>query len=107
MEGAAGVCVVITDTQRVAMRGGDIVARKDLLKTVKLSHSTQSKFDHTWEWLIAPAPDEHRSRDYVHMVAARIYEHAAADEIAAAPPGPGTAQGPPPEDGLADAEVKT
>src|SRR5207237_1778892 len=41
---AIGVSVLITDTQRVAMRGGDIVARKALLKTVKLPHSTHAKF---------------------------------------------------------------
>jgi hypothetical protein len=93
---AVGVGVLITDTQRVVMHGADIVSRKDLLKTVKLPHSTHPKFDLTWEWLIAPAPEEHRSRDYVHMVSARIYEHAAAQTESA-----------PMEDGPADAEIKS
>mgnify|MGYP001587983380 CR=1 FL=1 len=82
---AGGVSVLITDTQRVAMRGSDIVGRKDLLKTVRLPHSTNPKFDETWEWLIAPAPEEHPTRDYVHMVSARIYERAAVAETATTP----------------------
>jgi hypothetical protein len=92
---ATGVSVLITDTQPVAMHGGDIVSRKDLLKTVKVPHSTHTKFDLTWEWLIALAPEEHRTRDYVHMVSARTYEHAAAPSESA-----------PMEGGLADVEIK-
>ncbi|TAL00555.1 MAG: hypothetical protein EPO08_13300 [Rhodospirillaceae bacterium] len=77
---AAGVGVLITDTERFAMQGDKIVSRTDLLKTVRLPPPPRPQFDEEWDWLIAPAPEEHPSQDMLHVVSARIYERQVPEE---------------------------
>lgn len=81
---AVGVSVVITDTQRIAVRDGKIVGRKDLLRSLKLPHAPHPQHDQEWEWLIAPAGEERPSLDIRHMISARIYERPLPEEMAAA-----------------------
>jgi hypothetical protein len=64
------------------------------------------KFDEEWEWLIAPAGEEHPTRDIRHMVSARIFERPVPEESAAAATARANTETPeelPAEDGLADA----
>ena len=77
---AAGVGVVITDTERFAMQGDRIVSRTDLLKTVRLPPAPRPQFDEEWDWMIAPAPEDHPSHDMLHAVSARIYERHVPEE---------------------------
>jgi len=98
---AKSVSVLITDTQRFATQGDKIGARKDLLKTVKLPQPANHQLDEDWEWLIAPAPEEHKSRDYVHAVSARIYQRQRAAPDAAPPTPAEPVEELPVEDGLA------
>jgi len=101
---AKGVGVIITDTERFAMQGDRIVARTDLLKTVRLPTSTRRQCDEEWDWMIAPAPEEHPTQDMLHAVSGRIFERNVVEEAAEAnvQNADEPAAVPPPEDGLAD-----
>ena len=81
---ATGVGVLITDTERFAMQGDKVVSAPDLLKTVRLPPAPRSQFNEEWDWLIAPAPEEHPSQDMVHVVHGRIYDRHAPEENAEA-----------------------
>jgi hypothetical protein len=83
---AKGIGVVVTDTERFAMQGDRIVARSDLLKAVRLPVAPRVQLNEEWDWMIAPAPEEHPSQDIVHVVSARIYERQVPEEKAAAAP---------------------
>ena len=72
---ATSVSVLITDTERFAMQDDSVVARTDLLKGVRLPQSSKIVNNEEWDWLLAPAPEEHPSHDMVHVVNGRIYEH--------------------------------
>jgi hypothetical protein len=103
MNRTVGVSVLITDTARVAMRNGKTAGRKDLMKTVTLPHSSQAKSDEIWEWLIAPAPEEYKKADVLHLMAARTFQHQPPEETAVAQPSVETVEEIPADDGLADA----
>jgi hypothetical protein len=77
---AKGVTLLITDTERFAMQGDKIVSRSDLLKGVRLPLSARPVHNEEWDWVIAPAPEEHPAQDFVHVVNARVYEHNLTDE---------------------------
>jgi hypothetical protein len=100
-----GVSLLITDTERFAMQGEKIVARTDLLKGVRLPATARPIHNDEWDWLIAPAPEEHPSQDMVHVVTARVYEHQLPEEKPAAAPAPAEGALPTPapgDDGLGD-----
>jgi len=71
---ATGVGVIITDTERFAMQGDKVVSRGDLLRAYRLPHTPTAVHNEEWEWLIAPAPEEHPSHDYEHTIVGRVYE---------------------------------
>ncbi len=77
---ATSVSVLITDVERFAMQGEKVVARTDLLKGVKLPQSSKIMNNEEWDWLIAPAPEEHPAQDMVHVVNGRIYQHQLPEE---------------------------
>ena len=102
---AVGIGVVITDTERFAMQGDTIVSRTDLLKTVRLPATPRPLFDEEWDWMIAPAPEEHPSQDILHVVSARIYERQVPEETAKPEESGEPVEDLPQEDGLADEEI--
>lgn len=83
---ATGVGVIITDTERFAMQGDHIVSRVDLLKALKLPMTPTVGHNEEWDWLAAPHPEEHPSHDYIHTVAAKVYQRNVSDEDKAKDP---------------------
>ena len=81
---ATGVGVIITDTDRFAMQDGKIVSRTDLLKAYKLPPTPTMVHNEEWDLLIAPHPEEHPSHDYIHTVAAKVYQRNVAPEAVSA-----------------------
>lgn len=79
-EEAAGVGVIITDTDRFAMQGDHVVSRTDLLKALKLPPTPTVGHNEEWDWLIAPHPEEHPTHDYVHTVVGKVYRRNVPDE---------------------------
>ncbi len=77
---ASGVALLITDTERFAMQGDKIVSRSDLLKGIRLPATARSMHNEEWDWVIAPAPEEHPAQDMVHVVTARVYERLSEEE---------------------------
>lgn len=74
---AAGIGVLITDTERFAMQGDKVVSKHDLLKALKLPPTPTIVHNEEWDWLIAPHPEEHPTHDYVHTVVGKIYQRGA------------------------------
>lgn len=92
-EEATGVGVIVTDTERFAMQGDQIVSRTDLLKALKLPLSPSAVHNEEWDWMAAPHPEEHPTHDYLHAVVGKVYlrniseeEKAKNAEAAEAPP---------------------
>lgn len=73
-EEATGIGVIITDEVRIAMQDDKMVSRTDLMKALKLPHTPTIIHNEEWDWLAAPHPEEHPTHDYIHTVAARVYE---------------------------------
>ena len=73
-EEATGIGVIITDEHRIAMQADKTVSRSDLLKALKLPHTPTVVHNEEWDWMFAPHPEEHSTHDYIHTVAAKIYE---------------------------------
>jgi hypothetical protein len=79
-EEAAGVAVLITDTDRLAMQGDHIVSRTDLLKALKLPLTATIVHNEEWDWMAAPHPEEHPTHDYLHTVVGKVYQHNLTEE---------------------------
>lgn len=79
-EEAAGVGVIITDTERFAMQGDHIVSRTDLLKALKLPPTATVVHNEEWDWMAAPHPEEHPTHDYIHSVVGKVYQRNVAEE---------------------------
>ena len=77
---AAGVGVIVTDTERFAMQDDKVVSRTDLLKAYRLPPSPSIIHNEEWDWLIAPHPEEHPSHDTIHSVSGKIYQRHISDE---------------------------
>lgn len=77
---AAGVGVLITDTERFAMQDEKIVSRTDLLKAYHLPPTATLVHNEEWDWLIAPHPEEHPSHDYIHSVSGKVYQRNISEE---------------------------
>ncbi len=73
-EDATGIGVIITDEDRIALQGDTTVSRTDLLKALKLPKTPTVVHNEEWDWLAAPHPEDHPTHDYVHTVAAKVYE---------------------------------
>jgi hypothetical protein len=71
---AAGVGVIITDSERFALQDEKIVSRTDLLKALRLPPTPTVIHNEEWDWFIAPHPEEHPSHDYVHTVVGKVYQ---------------------------------
>jgi len=81
---STGVGVIVTDTDRFAMQDDKIVSRTDLLKAYKLPPTPTIVHNEEWDWLIAPHPEEHPSHDYIHTVAAKVYQRNIVEEAVSA-----------------------
>lgn len=79
-EEATGVGVIITDTDRFAMQGDNIVSRTDLLKALKLPHTATLGHNEEWDWLAAPHPEDHPTHDYIHTVVGKVYQRNISEE---------------------------
>lgn len=77
---ATGIAVLITDTDRFAMQGDNVVSRTDLLKALKLPPTATIVHNEEWDWLAAPHPEDHPTHDYVHTVVGKVYQHNLSDE---------------------------
>lgn len=79
-EEATGLAVLITDTDRFAMQGDNVVSRTDLLKALKLPLTATIVHNEEWDWVAAPHPEEHPTHDYIHTVVGKVYQHNLSDE---------------------------
>lgn len=71
---ATGVCALITDTERFELGGDRVLSRKDLVTGVKFPDTASRAHNLEWQWLKAPAPEEHPTHDIEHTVITRLYE---------------------------------
>ena len=77
---AAGIGLLVTDTERFAMQDDKIVSRTDLLKAFRLPPTASLTHNEDWDWLISPHPEEHPTHDYVHTIVGKVYTRGTVEE---------------------------
>lgn len=77
---ATGVGAIITDTESFELAGDRVVSRKDLVTGVKFPDTASRAHNLEWQWLKAPAPEDHPTHDTEYTVITRLYERFIPDE---------------------------
>ena len=73
-EQTKAVSAIITDTEKLQIAGDRIVSRKDLLPGLTFPPTATQIHNLEWQWLIAPAGEEHETHDIEHTVVTKLYE---------------------------------
>ena len=73
-EQAKGVGAIVTDTEKLEIAGDRIVSRKNLIPGLTFPSTATQIHNLEWQWLIAPAGEEHETHDIEHKVITRLYE---------------------------------
>ena len=73
-EQTKAVSAIITDTERLEIAGDRIVSRKNLIPGLTFPPTATQIHNLEWQWLIAPAGEEHETHDIEHTVHTRLYE---------------------------------
>lgn len=73
-EQAKGVGAIITDTEKYVLAGNRTVKRSDLLPGLTFPQTNTHTHNLEWQWIIAPAGEEHETHDIEHTVVTKLYE---------------------------------
>ncbi len=73
-EQAKGVGAIITDTERFNLAKARVATRKNLIPGLTFPKTATHTDNLEWQWLVAPAGDEHETQDIEHTVITRLYE---------------------------------
>lgn len=77
---ATGVGAIITSTESFELAGDRVLSRKNLVTGVKFPDTASRAHNLEWQWLVAPAPEDHPTHDTEHTVITRLYERFVPEE---------------------------